>query len=105
MVAGKDTEKFLKEKLPILGLTPREYNDFITYWVPRMMNNAYNKITFAGAQYEALAPLTVTPAPDSILRVHMVFQAIDTPETIPEQILKPFVRTGFTVVEWGGTEA
>ncbi len=105
VVKGKDTEKFLREKLAFMGLTPREYNDFITYWVPQMQGADYNLITFAGAQYEALAPLTVTPAPDSVLRVHMVFKTLDAPVEIPEQTLKPFERKGFTVVEWGGTNA
>lgn len=103
VVKGSDTEKFLKEKLSYMGLTPREYNDFITYWVPRMKDSPYNLITFAEDQYEQLAPLSVTPKPDSILRVHMVFKEIQKPIEIKEQKLKPFTRTGFTVVEWGGT--
>lgn len=105
VVKGADTEKFLREKLAFMGLTPREYNDFITYWVPQMQGASYNLITFAGAQYEAVAPLTVTPAPDSVLRVFMVFKALDAPVEIPEQTLKPFERKGFTVIEWGGTNA
>lgn len=105
VVKGADTEQFLREKLAYMGLTPREYNDFITYWVPQMHGAAYNLITFAGAQYEALAPLTVTPKPDSVLRVHMVFKALDAPVDIPGQVLTPFERKGFTVVEWGGTNA
>lgn len=104
-VKGADTEAFLREKLAYMGLTPREYNDFITYWVPRMQGAAYNLITFAGEQYEALAPLTVSPKPDSVLRVHMVFKAVDGPVDIPEQVLTPFARSGFTVVEWGATDA
>lgn len=105
VVKGSDTESFLREKLAYLGLTPREYNDFITYWVPRMQDSPYNLITFAGEQYEQLAPLTVTPTPDSVLRVHMVYQSLEEPVEIPEQQLQPFQRTGFTVVEWGGTDA
>ncbi len=68
VVKGSDTEAFLREKLAYLGLTPREYNDFITYWVPKMQNSPYNLITFAEEQYEELAPLTVTPKPDSVVR-------------------------------------
>lgn len=105
VVKGSDTQRFLLEKLAYLGLTPREYNDFITYWVPQMQHEPYNLITFAGEQYDALAPLTVTPAPDSILRVHMVFKSLDAPIDIPPQELTPFERSGFTVVEWGGTNA
>ncbi|MBS4785250.1 MAG: hypothetical protein KH009_03960 [Clostridiales bacterium] len=70
-----------------------------------MQDSPYNLITFAGEQYEQLAPLTVTPTPDSVLRVHMVYQSLEEPVEIPEQQLQPFQRTGFTVVEWGGTDA
>ncbi len=103
-VAGAETEAFLRKVLPEAGLLPREYNDFITYWVPRMQKNRYNLIHFAGEQYEALAPLKVTPAPDRILRVHMVYQPLDMPVELPPQAFEPFERSGFTVVEWGGTE-
>lgn len=105
VVKGAETEQFLREKLAYMGLTPREYNDFITYWVPRMQDAPYNLITFAGERYEAAAPLTVTPKPDSVLRVFMVYKALDAPVNIPEQALKPFERKGFAVIEWGGTNA
>ncbi len=104
-VAGAETEAFLRKVLPEAGLLPREYNDFITYWVPRMQKNRYNLIHFAGEQYEALAPLKVTPTPDRILRVHMVYQPLDTPVELPPQTFEPFERSGFTVVEWGGSSA
>lgn len=105
VVKGSDTESFLREKLAYLGLTPREYNDFITYWVPKMQNSPYNLIMFADEQYEELAPLTVTPEPDSVVRVHMVYMPLDEPIEVPEQELTPMERDGFTVVEWGGTDA
>lgn len=103
VVKGTETERFLQNALSTMGLTPREYNDFIVYWLPEMQGNAYNLITFATKEYEALAPLTVSPQPDSILRVHMVYKALKTPIQVKEQKLTPFTRKGFTVVEWGGT--
>ena len=39
VVRGSDTAAFLREKLAYMGLTPREYNEFIVYWLPRMQNN------------------------------------------------------------------
>ena len=54
---------------------------------------------------QELAPLTVTPKPDSVVRVHMVYLPLEQPIEIPEQELTPMERTGFTVVEWGGTDA
>jgi hypothetical protein len=104
VVKGSETEKFLREKLEYLGLTPREYNEFIVYWLPIMQDNKYNLITFAGEDYENLASLDITPKPDSMLRIMMVFKPLNKFIQVEEQELKPFVRTGFTVVEWGGTE-
>ncbi|HEY5563384.1 MAG TPA: hypothetical protein VIK72_16820 [Clostridiaceae bacterium] len=103
VVKGNETEKFLQQKLEYLGLTPKEYNEFIVYWLPQMKDNKYNLITFAGEDYENIAKLTITPTPDSILRVMMVFKPLDKAINIEAQHLKPFQRKGFTVVEWGGT--
>jgi hypothetical protein len=104
VVEGSETKKFLQEKLEYLGLTPREYNEFIVYWLPIMQENKYNLISFAGEDYENVAPLKINPNPDSILRVMMIFKPLNKPINIQEQELKPFIRNGFTVVEWGGTK-
>jgi hypothetical protein len=34
----------------------------------------------------------------------MIFKPLNKPVNIQEQELKPFIRNGFTVVEWGGTK-
>ena len=69
-----------------------------------MQNNKYNLISFSGEEYAEGAKLTVSPAPESVLRVHMVWMALDEPIEIPAQSFEPFERKGFTLVEWGGTE-
>ncbi len=102
VVAGADTAEFLEDKLTLLGLNAAERNDFISYWLPRMQHSNYNLIAFQGASYTAYAKLTVTPQPDSVLRVFMAFQALDAPIDIAEQPLVPAQRNGFTLVEWGG---
>ena len=104
VVAGGDTVEFLREKLAFMGLLPKEYNDFIVYWAPKMQSNAYNLISFQQDAYTDAAKLEISPAPDSELRVFMAFKALDRPITVPEQKLEPFERTGFAVVEWGGAE-
>lgn len=105
VVKGSETREFLEEKLEYLGLTPREANDFIVYWLPILQENAYNLITFAEEEYENVAQLKVTPQPDSILRVFMVYKPLKQSVVVEEQELKPFERKGFSVVEWGGTKA
>ena len=104
VVAGEDTAEFLQEKLALLGLTPREYNEFIVFWLPRMEGNPYNLIAFQGAAYTDSVPLEVEPEPDTVLRVFMAYQALEEPMEVPEQELVPTERVGFTLVEWGGAE-
>ena len=103
VVKGDETAEFLQEKLAFLGLTPREYNEFIVYWLPEMQNNKYNLIHFATKEYEELAQLKILPEPDTILRVFMVYKPLDRYQKIEEQVLETTKRDGFTVVEWGGT--
>lgn len=104
VVKGSDTVSFLQDKLACMGLTPKEYNEFIVYWLPQMQNNAYNLITFQGNAYTDSAQLKITPEPDSLLRVFMAYKALDEEIELPEQSLAEFQRTGFAVVEWGGCE-
>ncbi|OUN33299.1 hypothetical protein [Lachnoclostridium sp. An76] len=104
VVEGKDTAGFLEEKLAYLGLNEKERNEFIVYWLPRMEDNKYNLITFQGEDYTEHAKLKISPEPDSILRVFMVYKPLDKAINIPEQELEPFEREGFTVIEWGGAE-
>ena len=103
-VPGDETAAFLQETLAEIGLTPREYNEFIVYWLPLMENNPYNLITFQGDAYTDGAKLSITPEPDSLLRVFMAWMPLDEPVEIEPPETQPFEREGFTVVEWGGAE-
>lgn len=104
VVSREDTADFLKEKLSQMGLTPREYNEFIVYWLPIMQKNEYNLISFQWDNYDEAAKLEISPEPDSVLRVFMAFKAANENTDVPEQKLEKIERSGFTVVEWGGTE-
>jgi len=104
VVPGNETETFLEESLAALGLTDKEANEFIIYWLPQMENNPYNLISFQQELYTDNAELAISPAPDSILRVFMAWQALEKPVEVQPQILNGFERTGFTAVEWGGAE-
>ncbi|MCD6067166.1 MAG: hypothetical protein K0S33_1992 [Bacteroidetes bacterium] len=103
-VKGSDTRKFLQNILPKMGLTPKEYNDMIVFWLPKMQDNAYNIIHFAGETYTEKAPLHISPKPDNLIRVFMAFQPSATYVETKEPVLPAFSRSGFTAVEWGGTE-
>lgn len=103
-VKGTDTTAFLEDALAKLGLTRREANEFIVYWLPQMEQNPYNMISFQTDCYREAAQLRIDPAPDTLIRVFMTWQAADAYAEIPRQELTSPERTGFTVVEWGGTQ-
>lgn len=103
-IKGSDTAAFLEESLTTLGLNARERNEFIIYWLPQMENNPYNLISFQQKTYTDQAELTITPTPDSLLRVFMSWQPLKQAVDIEPQELASFDREGFTVVEWGGTK-
>lgn len=103
VVRWSEVRELLYDKLRVLGLTPKEYSDFIMFWYPKLQDYPYVQITFAGREYTDLAKLSITPTPDSVLRVFMVAKPLDAPISLREQKLFPFERKGFTVVEWGGT--
>ena len=103
-VAGSDTAAFLEDALDRLGLTRREANEFLVYWLPRMQDNPYNLIAFQQEAYTESAKLTVSPQPDSVLRVFMAWKPLARPVDVPAQTLPGFERRGFALVEWGGAE-
>ena len=103
-VRGEDTAAFLEEALEQLGLTRREANEFIVYWLPLMQENPYNLISFQTDLYTNAAKLDISPVPDTVIRVFMAWQASESYVPMEAQHLSAPERTGFTVVEWGGTE-
>lgn len=103
-VKGEDTAVFLEDALERLGLTRKEANEFIVYWLPLMQDNPYNIISFSTDIYTDSAKLDIDPSPDTLIRVFMTWQKSELYTELPPQELSALERTGFTAVEWGGTE-
>ena len=103
-VAGEDTAAFLEDALAQLGLTDKEADEFIIYWLPKMEHNPYNLISFQTTAYTDGAELTIDPAPDTLIRGFMAWRGLDQPMDVAPQTLTAPARTGFTAVEWGGAE-
>ena len=102
---------FLEDKLSLLGLSDREAAEFITFWGPRIAERGRALVTFATDEYARKAVYRLTDVssgaeivPETFIRVYIVIR--DVPQAaVPEQKLVPApARTGFTAVEWGGTE-
>ena len=103
-VRGGDTAAFLEEALDQLGLTDQEANEFLIYWLPKLEGNAWNLLSFQGTAYTDHARLTVSPRPDTVLRVFLAWKALEKPVDIEPQPLTAPDRQGFTLVEWGGCQ-
>ena len=103
-VAGKDSAAFLEDALAKLGLTRREANEFIIYWLPLLEANPYNLISFQTDAYTECAELEITPEPDTLIRVYMAWKSLESAVEIQPQTFTAPRREGFTVIEWGGTE-
>ena len=104
-VKGQDTAEFLAWALSAQGLTAREANEFIIYWLPLMQDNSYNVIAFQTTAYTEGAVLDITPTPNTLLRVFMAYYPSAEVVDITPQAFESPVRQGFTVVEWGGCMA
>lgn len=102
VVKGEDTAAFLESCLATLGLSRREANEFIVFWLPRLEGNPYNLIHFATDAYDAAIPIHIQPPPDSLIRVYMLHRPLQEPQSIEPQVLTSVARTGFVAVEWGG---
>ena len=94
---------FLEEKLSIIGLTDKERNEFIMYWLPTLQNNGNNLIHFKLTdELQNDNKLIISPKPDSLLRVRMIVKKVNSKVEIKEQELPMLSRDGFVAVEWGG---
>lgn len=108
MIARDDVPRFLRNSLRDLGFTRREARDFIEFWQPHMLENSepYFFVSFVGTRdFNKVAPLHITPAPDTLIRVFMYFDPVSVPYNVTPQVLRATPRHGFTVFEWGGTSS
>lgn len=103
VVKQSELKTTLEKQLSQLGLTVKESADFMEYWMPLMPSTPYVKLSWLGTQaMNELAPLTISPKPDTMIRIFLDFQGLDKQIFLKPQRLSAPAREGFTVVEWGG---
>ena len=106
-MSKKDYTAFLQTKLAAIGLNEQEINDFVVYWLPAMNRHQNCFVHFRiNDDIGGTSVLQTTPVADTVIRVFMEFSPIDPDSSpkVPQQSLPSFTRTGFTLVEWGGSE-
>jgi len=93
----------IRAQLTAQGLNTKESNDFMAFWESRIPNKPYVQLAwFSTADLNELAPLTISPKPQTTIRVFLDMRGLDSSKTLPTPRFNAPARNGFTVVEWGG---
>ncbi|MBK8925793.1 MAG: carboxypeptidase regulatory-like domain-containing protein [Crocinitomicaceae bacterium] len=108
MASSEEVVNTLEHVLTAAGLNERESTDFITFWAPQLIESSYVFMQFVTQDIyaEKIAPINVSPEPESQLRLFMYYTPLNSPEEFgnwqQQEEFTPLVRTGFTLIEWGG---
>ncbi|MBI5507481.1 MAG: hypothetical protein HY903_01890 [Deltaproteobacteria bacterium] len=104
LVTDKNAETFLEKACVAYGLNDKEKTDFVSYWLPHLEKNDMSLVQFlATDEYARYADLQVSPKPDTLIRMFMIFKRTATAVQTGNPALPKGIRKGYTVVEWGGT--
>ncbi|MFA6503703.1 MAG: hypothetical protein WCT54_01975, partial [Patescibacteria group bacterium] len=102
VVKDGQQKSFLLSTLPKYGLNATEIKEFMEFWLPKLKGAPYYRISFLTDAWSKAAPLYVTPAPQTSIRIFMDWQKLSTPIKITAPRIVTPARNGFTLVEWGG---
>ncbi len=108
LVVGKENvEKTINDILEKFGLKDNEIADFVTYWVPEILNSDKENIHLQflfNEECSSFAHLNIEPSPKEIGRIYMLWSPTDeNANNYPLAFNIPsLTRSGFTVIEWGG---
>ncbi|KAG1851699.1 hypothetical protein F4604DRAFT_1959195 [Suillus subluteus] len=116
---------YLDKSLKVLGLHTEARTSFITYWLPSILKHEYVALRFVPqAAYERAASLSISPQPDVVTRVFMLFRGISKErlanwsnaqmqaekdvtwwaDIVGVDLARAGDMTLFRVLEWGGME-
>ena len=99
----ENVQRDMTKLLSKLGLNEKEITDFLEFWQAKLEEKPYVFVTFVSqTDFDKVAPLTISPRPDKVIRVFMDYQPLDLPMKVRPLKIETPVRPGFTAVEWGG---
>ncbi len=102
VVSKNNITDWFNATLPRMGLSYNETNDFMGYWDQNLpIANYYLISLLNGSQLNKTSVLSISPKPNTTIRVILVIQKLNAPVSIPEPNLTAQTRNGFTAVEWG----
>jgi hypothetical protein len=103
VVSQTDLIFTLKNHLKLLGLNARESADFMAFWTPKLPISPFVRLTWLNtADMNRLAPLNISPRPNTTIRIFLDFVGLNKPISLIPQKLSSIPRRGLTLIEWGG---
>ncbi|CUA71001.1 hypothetical protein RSOLAG22IIIB_09288 [Rhizoctonia solani] len=116
---------YIDDVLLALGLHAEARTSFITYWLPDLSKHAFIALRFLPQhEYEKAAPLNISPAPQVVSRVFMLFRGVEESriglwndavdmaqkdvsmwrDIVGVDVDRVHDKSLFRVLEWGGME-
>ena len=96
-------ELWMNTMLIELGLNDKESKDFKDFWLDFLPLANYYEIKLLSKEYlDSNMGLLIDPKPETIIRVLLTFSPYQDAFEIATPLIKTPIRSGFTVVEWGG---
>lgn len=94
---------FFSDNLLKAGFNTREKNDFIEYWIPRLVEYPYYIIYPQFSEdINKIVRLKFSILPDNVLRLFYAVKGTNSQNVNLEvPIIPKYERNGFVVVEWG----
>jgi hypothetical protein len=103
VVKKGELKELFADILPKLGLNGKEERQFSEYWLDVLPESPYYFVgVVPQVDLNQLAQLAITPNPNTIIRVTLYFEALNSETNAKEPTILTPQRNGFTVVEWGG---
>jgi hypothetical protein len=103
IVERSSVESEIRSDLSAMNLNAQETADFLDFWMPKMPDSKYVRLSWlTNKEMDKLAQMSISPKPQSIIRVFLDFSGLNSKIDLKSQVLPTFARTGFTAVEWGG---
>jgi hypothetical protein len=86
-----------------LGLNEKESKDFKVYWLDFLPIANYYEIKLLSKEFlDSNMEIIIDPIPETVIRVMLTFSPCQNAVEIEMPLIKTPIRSGFTVVEWGG---
>lgn len=99
----QDLTSLLQQVSKEIGLNQLETKELTDYWLEKLPESPFYFVGLLPRdEIDRLESLKITPTPDTLFRMRLVFIPLKKPLQISPPLLSPFKRGGFTAVEWGG---